>query len=377
MDKTKILQLYEFGQSVWLDYISCSLIEKGKLKEMIKTGLRGMTSNPTIFDKSISSSNDYDKKIQSLFLSGKTTFEIYDALTIDDIRDAADLFIPVYEETQGLDGYVSLEINPKLAFKAHETIEEGKRLCQKVNRMNVMLKIPSTEEGFQAAEELLASGINVNVTLIFSLGQYIKTAHAYVKGIKRFVEKNGDAGKVRSVASIFVSRIDTTCDKLLDEMRDGEHDRQKKEKFAPLKGKAAVANSALIYEEFSKIFSTDEFNQLKNKGANIQRVLWGSTSAKNPAYSDIKYVTELIAKDTVNTMPQATLEAFLGHGSVKEALTGDGYEARKLIGELRDVRIDINNVCAKLLQDGIIAFEKSFESLLDSIEKKAAQLCRT
>ena len=375
MDKTKILQLYEFGQSVWLDYISRSLIEKGRLKEMIDLGLKGMTSNPTIFDKSISSSNDYDKKIQNLFSSGKSTFEIYDDLTIDDIQDAADLFMPVYKETQRLDGYVSLEINPELAFKTHETIEEGKRLYQKVNRPNVMFKVPSTEEGFQAVEELVASGINVNVTLLFSLQQYSKTAHAYIRGIKRLVEENGDASKVRSVASVFVSRIDTACDKLLDKLIEKEG--QKKEKLTQLKGKAAGADSALIYEEFSKIFSTDEFKQLKDKGVNIQRVLWGSTSTKNPTYSDVKYVTELIAKDTVNTMPQVTLEAFLNHGSVKEALTADGYDARKLINELQGAGIDINSVCAKLLQAGVVAFEKSFESLLNSIEKKAAQLCKT
>lgn len=370
------MELSEFGQSVWLDYISRFLIDSGNLKEMINMGLRGMTSNPTIFDKAVSSSSDYDERIIELCKLGKSTFDIYDDLTTKDIQDAADLFMPTFNRTKGLDGYVSLEINPKLAYRTNQTIEEGKRLHKKVNRPNVMFKVPSTKEGFKAVEELITSGINVNITLIFSLGQYINTAQAYLRGIKRLLEDNGDVRKVRSVASVFVSRIDTATDKLIEQIIAREKGKQKIESLTILKGKAAVANSALIYGKFLESFSSGEFKRLKEKGANIQRVLWGSTSTKNPAYSDIKYVTELIGKDTVNTMPQETLEAFLAHGEVKEALSKDTKDAQRIIEELKNLGIDINSVCAKLLEDGVVAFEKSFESLLGSIEEKTAKICK-
>lgn len=370
MSKTKILELYEYGQSIWLDYISRSLIKKGELKELIDIGLTGMTSNPTIFDKSIGVNTDYDRQIHELSSMGKSTFEIYDELTIKDIQDAADLFLPVFKKSKGSDGFVSLEVNPVLAAKTEETVEEGKRLYQKVNRPNVIFKVPSTKEGFKAIEELIAFGINVNITLIFSLEQYINTADAYINGIKRLLRNNGDLTKVRSVASVFVSRIDTLCDKLLDNKIAEGRNWQEKERFASLKGKAAVANSQLIYEKFLEIFSSDEFRQLKNKGANIQRVLWGSTSTKNPAYSDIKYVTELIGKDTINTVPQNTFRAFLDHGVVLEALPGDAKKARIYIDSLKREKIDIDSICKKLLEDGVNAFVESFESLLRTIDKK-------
>jgi transaldolase len=376
MKKTKITELNELGQSIWLDYISHFLIASGRLNEMIDLGLRGMTSNPTIFDKSIGSGNDYDGIIQKLCTSGKSTLEIYDDLTIKDIQDAADIFMPVYKQTRGLDGYVSLEINPKLAFNTQETIKEGRRLYQKVRRPNVMFKVPSTQDGFLAVEELIASGINVNITLIFSVEQYINTADAYIRGIRRLIDNSGNARGVRSVASVFVSRIDTVVDKLLDEKSAGTKNAKIAKQLEFLKGKAAVGNSQLIYKKFMEIFYTNEFKQLQDKGANIQRVLWGSTSTKNPVYSDIKYITELIAKDTVNTVPQATLEAFLDHGRVKQALGCEAGDAQILIDELRSWGIDINAVCLKLLEDGVTAFEKSFDSLLATIQEKTKTLCK-
>jgi len=363
MGKTRITELNEFGQSAWLDYISHSLIETGKLKKMIGIGLRGMTSNPTIFEKAIGSGSDYDAAVQKLYADKKTTFEIYDDITIRDIQDATDIFMPVYKETGGLDGYVSLEINPKLAYDTKATIEEGNRLHKKVDRPNLMLKVPATEDGFEAVEELTASGINVNVTLIFSLAQYVKTADAYLNGVKRFIEGGGDASKVRSVASVFVSRIDSSIDKLLDNAKAG------------LKGTAAVANSSLIYGKFTEIFSSAKFRELEGRGANLQRVLWGSTSTKNPAYSDIKYVTELIGRDTVNTLPENTFNAFLDQGAVKEALTSDTSGAEKIISDLKEVGIDVNDICAQLLKDGVAAFEKSFDSLLKTITEKSRKLC--
>lgn len=370
MSKTKIEQLTEFGQSAWLDSISRDMIETGKLKEMIRQGLRGVTSNPTIFDKAISSGDDYDKKTKELSNDGKSVFEIYDELTVKDIQDAADIFMPVYQETQGLDGYVSLEINPKLAFKTRETIEEGKRLYKKVNRVNVMFKVPATEDGFKAIEELIACGININVTLIFALGQYINAAQAYIRGIKRILQNTGDVSQVRSVASIFVSRIDTAVDNLLEEKIIKEKDQEKKIQLSSLKGKAAAANANLIYKKYLETFTSSEFKQIQDKGAQFQRVLWGSTSTKNPAYSDIKYVTELIAKNTINTLPENTFEAFLDHGFIKEASISDISDAQNIINSLEGLGININKVLVKLLHDGVVSFEKSFVSLLHSIEEK-------
>jgi transaldolase len=346
------------------------MIENGRLKQMIDSGLRGMTSNPTIFDKAISKSDIYDKQMDILSKQDNTAFQIYDELTVKDIQDAADLFMPVYEKTGGLDGYVSLEINPKLAFDIQATIEEGKRLHQKVARPNVMFKVPSTSQGFKAVEEFIASGININVTLIFSLEQYVNTAQAYMNGIKRLIENGGDPSKVRSVASVFVSRIDSAVDSILDQMVSEENDAKKKKELASLKGKAALANVKLIYKDFLEIFSSQEFQELEDRGANLQRVLWGSTSTKNPAYSDIKYVEELIAKNSVNTIPENTLEAFLDHGSVKQALTSDVSDAREIIRSLKAMEIDIDKVLHKLLDDGVMAFEKSFDSLLNHIEEK-------
>lgn len=377
MSETNLTKLYTLGQSIWIDYISRRLIEKGKLREMIEAGLSGMTSNPTIFDKAISSSDDYDGKIAKLSQSGKDTFEIYDDITVGDIRNAADIFLPVYEKTLRKDGYVSLEINPKLAFDAEETVREGKRLYKKVNRPNVMFKVPSTKEGLEAVEELIAAGISVNVTLIFSLRQYIDSANAYINGIGRLLEKEMDASRVHSVASVFVSRIDTVADDLLSRKISSAASDEKKETMASLKGKTAVSNSALIYSKYRQIFSSPAFAALAIKGANAQRVLWGSTGTKNPEYSDIKYVTELIARDTVNTMPQHTLEAFLDHGTVKDALTQDAAKAAPIIDELRDIDIDIDDICAGLLSEGVKAFVKSFDSLLASITEKTKELCKT
>ena len=374
MSKSSIMELCELGQSAWLDYISRPLIDTGKLNNLIKVGLRGMTSNPTIFDKAISSSTDYDVKIAELVKSGKSTFDIYDDLTVKDVQDAADIFFPVYQATKMLDGYVSLEINPELAYKADETIKEGRRLHQKVGRPNVMLKVPATDEGLIAVEELAASGINVNVTLIFSQAQYKNTANAYIRGIKRFLAANPDAPLIHSVASCFISRIDTFIDKILDELIAKEADARKGERLRSLRGKAAVANSALIYKKYLDIFSSDEFSKLKDKKANIQRILWASTSTKNAAYSDIKYVTELIAKNTVNTIPENTLNAFLGHGKAKVALTSDAAEAGNIISRLSDFGIDINKICAQLLNEGVAAFEKSFKNLLEHIEARTKAL---
>lgn len=370
MLKSNIDELARYGQSIWLDSISRSMIKTGRLQELINAGLRGMTSNPTIFEKAISSSSDYDEQIKELLHRGKSTFEIYDDITVTDVQNAADIFKPVYEKTGGLDGYVSLEVNPKLAFQTEETIREARRLHKKVGRPNVMFKVPATDAGFPAAEELLAEGININITLIFSIEQYVKTAHAYLNGIKRLSEKKGPLKNIASVASVFVSRIDTAVDSLIDEKVSGDKDIT--HKIAPLKGRAAVANSKMIFQKYLEMFSGKEFLDLRNKGANVQRVLWGSTGTKNPDYSDIKYVTGLIGKPTVNTLPMNTLEAFQDHGECREALTLDVKDSEQLINTLNESGINLNAVCAKLLDDGVLAFEKSFDSLLNTIENKKA-----
>lgn len=372
MSKTVIEELAGFGQSIWLDNINRSMINTGKLKELISMGLRGMTSNPTIFDKAISSGHDYDENIKELHEKGKSTFEIYDELTVKDVQDAADIFKPVFEKTGGLDGYVSLEVNPKLAFQTEETVEEAKRLHKKVNRPNVMFKVPSTEAGFPAVVELLSEGINVNITLIFSLEQYRKTANAYLKGMKRLLDKGGDLGNMASVASVFVSRIDTAVDKLIDDKKSNAQNEDVKNQLSLLRGKSAVANSKLIFKKYLEIFTGNEYLQLKDKGANVQRVLWGSTGTKDPDYSDIKYVTELIGKPTVNTLPEKTIDAFLDHGVVEESLIQNMKEAEDAVDALKTFGIDLDAVCAKLLDEGVVSFEKSFDSLLNTIENKQA-----
>lgn len=377
MPDSKMKTLAEYGQSLWLDYIDRPLLETSKLQDLIAQGLRGMTSNPSIFQNAIGKTGDYDEEIARLKAEGKTTFQIYDELTIRDIQDATDQFLSVYESTNGLDGYVSLEINPQLANATEASIDEGKRLYQKVNRPNVMIKVPATDAGFPVIEELIGEGINVNVTLIFSVEQYEKTAGAYFNGLKKLAEAGGDLGKVRSVASVFVSRVDTAVDKLIDDDAGRIQDDGDKATLASLKGKAAVANSRLVYEKFKELFSGEEFRELFDKGANEQRVLWASTGTKNPDYSDIKYVTELISKPTVNTLPEKTLNAFLDHGDIKEALSDDVAQAQQIIEDLRRFDIDVDAVCADLLEAGVKAFVDAFESLFDSIEKKAEQLSAT
>lgn len=349
---TKLEKLKKAGQSPWLDFISKRIIDDGSLKKLIEQGLSGLTSNPSIFDNAISKTDDYDDEIRRLSQSGASAFEIYDELTVTDIQKAADLFMETYEKTNGSDGYVSLEINPKLAKNLEETIKEGKRIHAKVNRPNLMLKVPATEECFAAIREFTACGINVNATLIFSLEQYEKTALSYIQGIKEAKEKGLDVAKIYSVASVFISRIDVAVDKLLSDDDD-------------LRGTAAIANAALIYNRFKELF--------KSFKGNIQRPLWASTSVKNPDYRDVKYIEELIAKNTVNTIPLNALEAFVDHGEIMP-MRYTYSQAMDVFRKFEDMEINIDKICGKLLEDGIVLFEKAFESLMKSIDDKAAAL---
>lgn len=372
--KIKIKELCEFGQSVWLDNISRLIIDNGELSRLIDLGVSGVTSNPTIFDQAVSGSSDYDNKIREFKNKGLSAFEVYDELTVKDIQDAADLFQPVFKKTKGLNGYVSLEVNPLLAHKTEETISEAQRLHVKVDRLNVMFKVPATDMGLEAGRRLLAGGININFTLIFSLGQYIKTAETFVRAAAEFLKSGGDLKNIHSVASIFVSRIDTSVDKLIEQNLISRKGQVDKSILENLKGRAAVANSRLIFVKYLDIFSREDFKKLEANGLYRQRVLWASTSTKNPAYSDLKYVTELIGKATINTMPKATMDAFIDHGIIKNSLSQDIGGAQEVIGVLKDFGIDIDKVCAGLLRDGVAAFEKSFNSLLKTIEFKEGRL---
>jgi len=370
MPETKIHALNKAGQSVWLDNINRAMLRSGKLEERISLGLRGMTSNPSIFNNAVSKSNDYDDEIVALSKAGKNVMEIYDELTVRDIQDAADMYKAVYEESDGLDGYVSLEVDPRLAGKAQETIDEALRLYQKVDRPNVMFKVPATPEGFEAVEELIAAGVNVNVTLIFSMDQYVRTENAYRGGMKRWIAAAGDPGVVASVASVFVSRIDSAVDKMLVAKAGEAGDEAEKDRILSLKGKAAVANSALIYRKYLDIISAENFPPCGDKRVRPQRVLWGSTSTKDPSYPDLKYVTELIGKGTINTMPDNTFEAFLDHGEARVVLGPDIGVHQKVIDDLAALGIDIDKVNSDLLDDGVVKFEQAFESLLGAIKNK-------
>lgn len=362
MKSNRCIELFKLGQSPWLDYISRKLIRSGELKRMIDKGfIYGVTSNPTIFEKAISTSdNYYVDDIACLASEGKSVDEIYDTLTIKDITDTADLFLRLFKKSDGRDGYISLEASPKYAYDTESTIKEVKRLSKLVNRKNVLFKVPATKEGIAAIRALISDGININVTLIFSTTQYENVAQAYIDGLKILKEKGGRLNDVASVASVFVSRIDTAVDRKLTELG----------KLDNLKGKIAVANAKCIYERFRRFFSDKDFKALQKKGARIQRVLWGSTGTKNPAYSDVKYVEELIGKDTVNTMPQETLNAFLDHGICKPTLRDGLNEAIKLIDKSNKVGIRLNETCEKLQADGVTAFADSFNKLISSINNK-------
>jgi transaldolase/glucose-6-phosphate isomerase len=362
---SKIEKLAELGQSMWLDFISRDYIAGGKLQAMIDDGLRGITSNPTIFDKAIAGSMAYDSEIKELLAKGLSPLEIYEQLAIKDIQTACKLMLPVYEKTNRVDGYVSLEVNPKLAYKTEKTIIEAKRLYAAVDAPNLMIKVPATKEGFPAVKDLVSNGISVNVTLIFSIESYIETAKAFIEGLEIYRNNGGDVSKVASVASFFVSRVDSACDAALDKVGNKE-----------LKGKIAVANAKIAFKEFGNLFSGEKWDELAKLGAMPQRVLWASTGVKNPEYSDVLYVDELIGNPTVNTMPPATIEAFLDHGKLEVTLDKGVGEAEVQVASLERLGVNFNEITAKLQEDGVRLFAESFDSLLGSVEKKSLVILR-
>jgi len=356
---TKLEELAELGQSIWLDYIRRNFIVTGKLDSLIRKGLRGLTSNPSIFEKAISGSSDYDTDIEGLLDKHLTREKIYEKLAFRDIEMAADMFKPVYEKTNGYDGYVSIEINPEFAYKTRKTVEEGKRIFSTLNKPNVLVKVPATEKGIPAITELIGSGINVNVTLIFSTDNYKEVAEAYIKGLELLKERGGDVSSVASVASFFVSRIDTAADKELDKI--GNED---------LKGKIGIANSVKAYNLFKEIFKGERWESLAKWGAKVQRVLWASTSTKNPHYPDTLYVDSLIGKDTVNTLPPATLNSYLDHGHTEPVLDKSYPEAIALLKKLNGVNIDLDKIPRDLQKEGVKKFADSFKALKRAIKEK-------
>jgi transaldolase len=364
-----LIRMQLLGQSPWHDNIRRQLLTSGALKKMVEDGdITGLTSNPTIFEQAIGGSDDYDTDLERLARAGKSAEEIFDALAIDDIRSAADVLMSVFERTGGNDGYVSIEVAPKLANDTQGTIREARRLWSAVARPNLMVKIPATPAGVPAIEQSIADGLNINVTLIFSLRRYEEVMDAYLRGLLRRLDSGQKIDRIASVASFFVSRVDTLVDKLLDERIASGAER--KELLASLKGKAAIANAKLAYAQFRRKFSTETFAGLKNHGARLQRPLWASTSTKNPAYPDVYYVEALVGQDTVDTMPPATIVAYKDHGSPELRIDRNLDDARRVMDQLADVGIGMDAVTKRLEEEGVASFAKSFDSLIATVERR-------
>jgi transaldolase/glucose-6-phosphate isomerase len=364
-------QLQSFGQSIWLDYIRRDVLKGGALQRLIaEDGVRGMTSNPAIFEKAIAGSTEYQDFLDALASrSGLDAKGRYELLAIRDIQDAADLLAPVYHSTKKRDGYVSLEVSPYLAHDTHATIEEARRLWKSVARGNLMIKVPGTPEGIPAVRQLLSEGININVTLLFAQAVYEEVAAAFIDGVEKFAASGGDVSQLASVASFFISRIDSLVDSLAGDQIKKETDAGRKAKLQGILGKVAIANGKLTYEAYQRIFSTSRWKALAAKGAQTQRVLWASTSTKNPNYRDVIYIEELIGPDTVNTVPPATVDAFRDHGKPRPSLTENLEGARKTMADLASVGIVMKNVTDKLTTDGVKLFADAFGTLLAAVEK--------
>jgi transaldolase len=365
MSKSRLHQLSELGQSVWIDSLSREWLRTGELQRMIdEDAVVGVTSNPTIFQKAMSEGDWYDDQLREVLAEEDDLKEIFLRLAFDDIAEACDLLRPTWDRTQGLDGYVSLEVDPHLAHETDATIEEAQRFHETVDRPNLYVKIPATKAGLPAIEEMIARGRKINVTLIFSLERYVEVTEAYIRGVERLVEAGGDPSQVTSVASFFVSRVDTEADKRLDSLAGHDH----------LRGRLAIANAKLAYERYKEIFSGPRWEPLAAKGASPQRCLWASTSTKNPEYRDVMYVEELIGPDTVNTMPKETSEAFQDHGEVRLTLEEGLDEARQLFEELAAAGVDYDDVTRVLEEEGVQKFADSFDELLEGVRAKRGEL---
>ncbi|MFH0734970.1 MAG: bifunctional transaldolase/phosoglucose isomerase [bacterium] len=361
----KYEKLAELGQSIWYDFIERDFVLNGEMQKLINSGLRGMTSNPTIFEKAIGTGKLYDGDIESTILETTDPYKVYEKIALKDIAEAADLMLPVYEKTTGLDGYVSIEVSPDLAFDAKNTIKDAVRIFVELKRKNIMIKVPATNEGIEAVEELISHGINVNVTLIFSIENYVKVAEAYIAGLEKLLEAGGDISKVASVASFFVSRLDSKLDPILESKNAKE-----------LLGTIAVANSKLAYKVYQEMFTSDRWQKLEKIGARPQRLLWASTGTKNPNYADTLYIDELIGYNTVNTVPPATLNSFMDHGEVKLTLTKDVNIAEQQFAKLKELNINLTQITDQLQEEGIKSFVNSFNGLLNTIGEKINKIMK-
>ena len=365
------------GQSVWYDSISRSLITSGDLARLIaEDGVRGMTSNPAIFEKAISGSDDYSDDLARHAADGLSPLQIYEAIAIGDIQAAADELRPVYDATQGADGYVSLEVSPHLADDVRGTIDEAQRLAQAVDRPNLMIKVPGTAAGIPAVEALIGKGLNINITLLFAQANYAAVADAYIAGLEALASADGDLGSVASVASFFVSRIDALVDSTLEQMLQDEKDEDRRASLEALRGRVAIANAKLAYQHYQALSASDRWQALAAKGARPQRLLWASTGVKNPTYRDVLYVEELIGPDTVNTMPVPTFEAFRDHGVVAATLTLGVDDARQVMAALETVGISMLDVTDRLQTDAVRLFVVPFDKLLGAIETRCAAMSR-
>ncbi len=375
MPHSRLHTLHAAGQSVWLDYIDRTILADGALTRQIDAdALTGMTSNPTIFEKALATGTAYDAQLASA-PEGLTPWQLFELVESDDVRTACDQFRAVYEQSGGTDGFVSIEVSPNVAHDADATVEEAHRLWKLVNRPNVMIKVPGTEEGSKALRRLIADGLNVNVTLLFAVDAYRRVIEAYLSGLEDRAKSGGDLHRVGSVASFFISRVDNEVDARLDALI-ADADDASRSRLGALKGRAAIANAKLAYALFQKHFSGERWERLRAKSARVQRPLWASTSVKNPAYRDVMYVEQLIGPDTVNTMPPATITAFQHHGEAARTVDRDVDAARELLQALASEGISMQTVTDKLLLEGLASFQKSFDTLLAGLETKLRALGR-
>jgi len=366
-----LLQLKTQGQSVWYDTVDRAQLENGLFKRMLdEDGVAGVTSNPTIFQKSISHGEAYDEQFTQLVRENKSTSEIYEALVIRDIRTVADMLLPIYEKANRQDGFVSLEVSPDLAHDSEATLNEARRFWKLVDRPNLMIKIPATPEGLPVVRQTLSEGMNINITLIFSIEDYREVAEAYISALEERNAGGKDISHIASVASFFVSRVDTLVDQLLENKIKATNDSTEQLKLKSLEGKAAIANARLVYQDFKHIFHSPRFETLKHSGAHVQRPLWASTSTKNPAYRDVLYAEELVGPDTVDTMPLETIENFRDHGKVRSSVEDDIQQAKDEFAELEKVGIHYGQVTQQLQVEGVQKFADSFHELFKGIESK-------
>jgi transaldolase len=372
MKDNPLKELETLGQSIWLDYIRRDLIASGQLRRLIdQDGLRGMTSNPAIFEKAIAESNIYDQDIRDLALKKKDVKTIYEALSQRDVQNAADEFSSVYEGTEGKDGYVSLEVNPHLAHETRGTIEEARRFWAALDRPNVFIKVPATSDGLPAIQQLISEGINVNVTLLFGLPRYLQVAEAYIAGLEARVAEGKPVQHIASVASFFLSRIDTLVDPLVEKFL--EPSGKKTEIAKKVHGQVAISSAKAAYQIYKEIFGSDRFKKLMDQGARVQRLLWASTSTKNPDYSDIKYIEQIIGPDTINTVPPETIDAYRDHGDPKLRLEQDIKESDWIMAQLPKIGINIDKVTQQLEDEGIKKFCEPFDKLMESLAKKSSK----